>query len=400
MISPFCERAIEDALRHGNALLKFISPNNVGLTGSHECGFYLPISAWEMYTPHPPVKGRNDKHPVSIVWQDGRNTESMITWYGAAKHEYRLTRFGKDFPFLNEDVVGDLLVLIGKSRDDFLAYVLDYDDDIEEVQSALGVEAFETGSAGRRGRNWGVYLDGQAQKPESEGACIDRQIRELSATLDGFPSGEVFSGSTRTILSGCLKKFAKLSADETLVRSFQTEYKLFQAVERQVCQNEVSGRLFKSIDDFLHTAASIMNRRKARAGRSFENHVEYLLTKAQIPHEMRPFLGPDGRPDIVIPGEAAYFDQSWPEDKLFVVGLKTTCKDRWRQVLYEGHRVRAKHIVTLQPGISEAQLSEMHAAGVSIVVPKSLHKSFPLDHPISLLSVESFIKTIRRQLNE
>ena len=59
MTSPYCERAIEDALHYGNALLKFISPNNVGLTGSHECGFYLPYSVWEMYTPHPPVKGRN-----------------------------------------------------------------------------------------------------------------------------------------------------------------------------------------------------------------------------------------------------------------------------------------------------------------------------------------------------
>jgi hypothetical protein len=399
MISPFCERAIEDALQHGNALLKFISPNNAGLTGSHECGFYLPISAWDMYTPYPPVKGRNDKHPVSIVWQDGRTTESMITWYGVAKREYRLTRFGKDFPFLNEDVVGDLLVLIGKSRDEFLAYVLDYDDDIEEIQSALGVEAFETGPAGRRGRNWGVYVHGQAQNPESEGACIDRQIRELSATMDSFPTGNVFSESTRTTLSSCLKKFAKLAADEALVRSFQTEYKLFQAVERQVCQNEVSGRLFKNIDEFIQTAASIMNRRKARAGRSFENHVEYLLTKAGIPHKMRPLLGPDGRPDILIPSEEAYFDQNWPEHRLFVVGLKTTCKDRWRQVLYEGHRVRAKHILTLQPGISEAQLSEMHGAGVSLVVPKSLHKSFPTDNPISLLSVEGFMQAVKRQLD-
>jgi hypothetical protein len=65
MKSPYRERAIEDPLHHGTALLKFISPNNVGLTGSHECGFYLRISVWQMYTPHAPVKGRNDKHPVS-----------------------------------------------------------------------------------------------------------------------------------------------------------------------------------------------------------------------------------------------------------------------------------------------------------------------------------------------
>ena len=51
-----------------------------------------------------PQRGRNDKHPISILWQDGRTTQSMITWYGAAKH-----------PFLNADMVGDLLVLIPKS---------------------------------------------------------------------------------------------------------------------------------------------------------------------------------------------------------------------------------------------------------------------------------------------
>jgi type II restriction enzyme len=360
-------------LHYGNALLKFISPNNAGLTGSHECGFYLPISVWEMYTPHPPVKGRNDKHPVSILWQDGRTTQSVITWYGAKKHEYRLTRFGKDFPFLNEDVVGDLLVLIAKSRDEFLAYVLDFDEDIEDIQSALGVEAFE---------EWGAYRDGVPQKVETEDDCLDRKIREFSAALTDFPTGAVFSETTRAILAECMK-----------------EYQLFQSVERLVCQNEVSGRLFKGIDDFIKTAASIMNRRKARAGRSFENHVEYLLTHAGIPHKMRPSLGQDGKPDIIIPNEQAYFDATFPKEKLFIVGLKTTCKDRWRQVLNEAPKHKSKHIVTLQQGISSAQLVEMHTAGVSLVVPKSLHKSFPKEHTINLLSVESFIQTVKQQLN-
>lgn len=391
MISPYCERAIEDALQHGNALLKFISPNNAGLTGSHECGFYLPYSLWEMYTPHPPVKGRIDKHPVSILWQDGRVTDSMITWYGdKTRREYRLTRFGKDFPFLNEDVVGDLLVLIAKSPNEFLAYVLDYDEDIEEIQTSLGVEAFA---------HWGAYRDGAPQQVETEDACIDRKIREFSAAMTAFPTGAVFSQTTRAILTECLKKFPQLAADEALLCAYQTEYQVFQSVERQVCQNEVSGRLFKNIDDFINTASSIMQRRKSRAGRSFENHVEHLLTQAGVPHKMRAALGADGRPDIVIPDERAYFDASFPTEKLFIVGLKTTCKDRWRQVLNEGRRVAAKHILTLQPGITSAQLAEMHAAQVSLVVPKALHKSFPKERTINLLSVESFIQTVKQQLN-
>jgi len=44
MTSPFCERAIEEALHYGNALLKFISPNDAGITGTHQYGYYLPKS--------------------------------------------------------------------------------------------------------------------------------------------------------------------------------------------------------------------------------------------------------------------------------------------------------------------------------------------------------------------
>jgi hypothetical protein len=389
VISAHGQRSIDDALHFGNALLKFISPSDAGLTGSHQCGFYLPVPVWEMYTPHSPRAGRNDKHPISILWQDGRITDSVITWYGSAKHEYRLTRFGRDFPFLNADMVGDLLVFIPKSRKDFIAYVLDYDEDIEELQSALGVESFQ---------NWGVYQHGVARSIESEDDCIDRLIREFSAALTDFPSGDAFSETTRRILASCLKRYAELPADEALMRAIETEYRLFQFVERVVCQNLVAGRLFKNIDEFIHTALSILNRRKARAGRSFENHIEYLLTKAGIPHKMRPALGADGRPDIVIPDEKAYFDLAWPEEKLFVIGLKTTCKDRWRQVLNEGRRVRSKHILTLQQGITGNQLKEMREASVSLVVPKPLHKRYPEAWQHTLLDVQRFIENVKLQL--
>lgn len=390
MTSPHCQRAIDDALQYGNALLKFISPNDAGLTKSHQCGFYMPISVWQMYTPHPPLDGRIAKHPVSILWQDGRVTQSVVTWYGSkTRHEYRLTRFGRDFPFLNADMVGDLLILIPKSPHEFLAYVLDYDEDIEELQSALGVETFQ---------NWGVYQNGVAVSVETEDECMDRLIREASAIYTDFPSGEEFSEATRRILQTCVRKFADLPCDHALIRAIETEYQLFQSVERIVCQNLVAGRLFRNIDEFIQTALSILNRRKARAGRSFENHVDYLLTAARIPHKMRPALGADGRPDILIPSEEAYRDPRWPEDRLFVIGLKTTCKDRWRQVLNEGRRVQAKHILTLQQGITANQLREMHDAKVSLVVPKPLHAKYPKDWQNSLIDLTGFIETVRQRV--
>jgi hypothetical protein len=35
MASPYCEKAAEEALHYGRAILKFISANDTGKTGSH-----------------------------------------------------------------------------------------------------------------------------------------------------------------------------------------------------------------------------------------------------------------------------------------------------------------------------------------------------------------------------
>jgi len=386
MPSLFCERAIENASRYGNALLKFVSPNDVGDTGGHQCGFYLPKTAYQMFTPYPPVKGSNSKHWVKIAWQDDRITSSVVTWYGTkTRSEYRLTRFGRDFPFLNSDTIGDLLVLIPKNEEEFFAYVLDLDEDVEEIQSALGVEAFES---------WGIYRDG-APQIETSDECIERHFRKIAQSLTSFPSGQHFSESARRALDLCIRNFSSLVADDVLVASMEAEYKLFRIVERQICQAEIT-RLKKDVDDFLRTASSIMNRRKARAGRSLENHVEFILSRENIPFEMRPEI--DGNPDIVIPSRAAYYDNSYPVEKLFIVGVKTTCKDRWRQVLNEGKRVAEKYIVTTQKGVSNNQLTEMKNARLTLVVPRQLHKDYPRNPNISVLDLEQFIASIRCRL--
>jgi hypothetical protein len=386
MISPFCEQAVESALSHGKALLKFISPNDAGRTGGHQSGFYLPKAAWEMYSPHPPEPGSNEKHAVKILWQNGLVTDSVVTWYGTkTRSEYRLTRFGRDFPYLNSDAVGNLLVLIPRSQTDFLAYVLDLDEDIDDFQAALGVEVIDT---------WGVYQGGREQI-ESEDDCLERHFRTFALAIAAFPPGQLFSEKTRDALVDCIKNFLALPSDQKLVLSIETEYRLFRLVERQLCQTEIC-RVFPSIDEFLRTAATIMNRRKARAGRSFENHVEFLFRDAGIPFEMRPDI--DGEPDIVIPGKAAYDDPNYPTEKIFVVGLKTTCKDRWRQVLDEGKRVPQKHLLTLQRGISSPQLAAMQRAHVQLVVPRSFHRDYPSDSPLALLDVDGFIELIKSRV--
>jgi hypothetical protein len=388
MPSPLAEKAIEEAQQVGKAILKFVSANDCGLTGSHQAGFYLPKSAWELYAPFAPAKGKLEKSKVRIIWQGGeRVTDSVVTWYGQkTRFEYRLTSFGKGFPYLIDDSVGDLLVLIPQDLHNFLAYIIDLPEDIEDIQAALGVEAIGT---------WVVYEGAREPPPLSPEDCIDRQFRAFAQGLDAFPAGNLFSEKTREALIGCVHDFGKKPSDDRLMDLMKAEYRLFRLVERQICLPEVR-RLFKGIDDFLKTAATLMNRRKSRAGRSMKNHVEYLLKDAKIPFDARPQI--HGEPDIVIPGKAAYDDPEFPARKLFAVGVQTTCKDRWRQVTQEARRIEWKHLITLQEGVSARQLTQMNQQKVTLVVPQKLHSRYPQVKGVQLMDMEGFIRTIRKGL--
>lgn len=390
MSSYAAERAVEDARKQGKAILKFISANDVGLTGGHQCGFYLPKAAWELFSPHPPEKGRKDKSQVTVLWQDGLVTQSVVTWYGQkTRSEYRLTSFGRGFPWLTHDLVGSLFILIPKSVNEFIAYVIDHDDDIEDVQAALDVNV-----VGR----WALYL-ADREVEETADACIDRMFRAFALAVIEFPQTRAISEKAREVVYACVAGIAQKVSDEQLLEFVRNELVLFKMIERKLFQPEVT-RLFADIDDFIDTALRILNARKSRAGRALENHIEFLLQESGLPFEMRKSV--DGtRPDVVMPSKKAYDDAAkgkYPAAKLIMIGVKTTCKDRWRQVLSEAPRIPVKHILTLQEGISPKQLEEMHRSKVVLVVPKELHSRYPKKNPLKLLSIDEFFVAARKIL--
>jgi hypothetical protein len=380
MGSIYTARAIEDCLRYGKAILKFISANDLNLTGGHQAGFYLPKQVWELFSSFPPTKDQNYKHSVQVLWPDGQTTDSMLSWYGvSSRSEYRLTKFGRDFPWRTPEQLGSLLVVIPVDFDSFIAYIFDEDADVEELQAALGVEIIST---------WTYYKKGEILE-ETEDECLDRNFREYVSLMEELPSGLQLSERTRMAMTACIDRFIDFPADDRLIGLMREEYKLYKLAERKVYEPDVQ-RLFGSIDDFLGTANRILNGRKSRAGRSLENHVEFLLKEEGIPFASRPHVDKT-RPDILIPGEAEYNDKGYPAEKLIMLGVKRTCKDRWRQVVSEAPRVKHKHLLTMQEGISKNQISEMKEARITLVVPKSLHKAYPSETRKQLLTVEQFI---------
>jgi type II restriction enzyme len=389
MPSCLIERAITDARQYGRALLKFISANDVGSTGSHQCGFYLPKAIWQHFTCNPPERGKLSKEDVKITWQDGLVTNSVITWYGQkTRSEYRLTRFGRDFPWLNEDNVGSLLILIPCGSSKFLAYVADTEDDIDDVLSAFGLSGLEAA--------WALY-DAAAMPPEDPDSCVKRRFSEFVAPLkNDFPSPKHFAEAAFNALAGCFSSFSAANPDTKLLQLLDYEYRLFKLAERRIYSGILTSP-FQSIDHFLQIASSIMNRRKARAGASLENHVETVLKDAAIPFASHPKVDKTA-PDIIIPSVEAYNDPSYPSDRLFVLALKTTCKDRWRQILNEAPRIPLKHLLTVQQGISQNQLNEISRSNVSLIVPASLHSCYPSSGRKTLLTVEGFVAKIKSTL--
>lgn len=75
------------------------------------------------------------------------------------------------------------------------------------------------------------------------------------------------------------------------------------------------------------------------------------------------------------PSAGAYHDTEFPVENLRMLAVKTTCKDRWRQILNEADKIHQVHLFTLQEGVSLAQYREMRESGVRLVVPSSLHKN-------------------------
>ena len=73
--------------------------------------------------------------------------------------------------------------------------------------------------------------------------------------------------------------------------------------------------------------------------------------------------------DFLFPGEDEYADRQYPDDQLAMLAEKTSCKDRWRQVLTEAVRIRTKHLLTLEPAISKIPKGEMQGQGLQLVLP-------------------------------
>src|SRR5690554_980129 len=379
--------AINAAQKSEISFTKYITANDVGATGGHQSGFHIHKKAWPLFFEKEGIKGQNKDKFITIKWQDDFETTSRFVYYGVGtRNEYRLTRFGRGFPFLRDDNIGDLLIITKVSTDYYKAFILQTDDDIEEFINAVNISHSEI--------NGIIPRQYQLKAEDNLLICFKEFIETL--TVDFPPTIDLATNARNcyNIAYNITENIIKRNPDRQILNWLEAEFHLFKTLENDRYSKKLETP-FDSVEEFIEIANTILNRRKSRSGRSLEHHLAQIFNTFTLNFTSQATTEGRKKPDFIFPNEDAYKNPDYNENKLIMLASKTTCKDRWRQILNEADRIKTKHLFTLQQGISTNQLEEMYKYDVCLVVPKPYLNSFPREFREQILTLEGFVDKVK-----
>ncbi len=203
-----------------------------------------------------------------------------------------------------------------------------------------------------------------------------------------FPYTAVFSEFARSTLP---EVHAKDDPDGAMMLWFDREEFLFRTFERHIVMKQLEIG-FTSVEEFITFSLSVHNRRKSRAGFAVEHHLEQVFIENGIAYTHGAITENRAKPDFLFPSITAYRNPDFPSSSLRMLGVKSSCKDRWRQVLSEAARINHKHLFTLEGGISVAQTNEMRSHKLSLVLPLRIHSTFRQEQRDQIMSLKDFLK--------
>lgn len=387
------EENLQDAIQlvHDSvfAYCHYITPNDVGKTGSHQYGFTFAKPCYKMFFDEPGVKGEQKDNFIEINWQNGQiKTQSRAIYYGdKTRNEYRITRFGRGFEFLREEYIGSLQVMTRNDEGKYFAYVLSEQDNIEDFMDVYSLD----------------ITKGNQLIDNSATITPDQMLKDAFVTFINchvnFPDTvEMASFVRKCVIEAKRYTTQQISdkADDVILEWTDAEYQLFRGLEEKIYR-PIFTQPFENCQSLVEFSNSILNRRKSRAGKSLEHHLAEIFTASHLKFEEQVVTENKKKPDFIFPDGQSYHNYLFPSDKLTMLGAKTTCKDRWRQVLNEADRIPNKHLFTLQRGVTRNQLQEMKDEHLTLVVPKENKSLFLQEFHDNIMSLSDFIGMVRER---
>ncbi len=351
--------------------------------------------------------------PARFVWlgeeNEGISEPSSVTWYDSRENhptrsEFRL--YFKSNSVMELAGTGDLLIVARRPSGEIMIVIVSAGSTVEnQLLWLFGVPVqIDTHFEYREFDDEDTKVDFAARYILDElGIEIEEpEAKRMDALLERFggvfPKTAIFS----TFVRETIPEVNPLDGpDAALLAWMEQEEKLFRRLERHVVSDRLmagfSGSDGADVDGFIKFSLSVQNRRKSRAGYAFENHLEEVFKICGVTYDSQAVTENKSKPDFLFPGSVEYSNPSFPASRLTMLGVKSTCKDRWRQVLSEAARIQNKHLLTLEPGISINQTNEMVANNLQLVLPGGLHKTYQEVQQQWLMDLESFITLVKEK---
>ena len=224
----------------------------------------------------------------------------------------------------------------------------------------------------------------------------DQESALISALIEPFgtdmPRPEILSSLARESVG---LEIGIEDPDAALLLWMERETQIFRGIERRIVAERIANGFGspgqEDVDGFVKFSLSVQNRRKARAGLALESHIEAALKANGVRYSRGAITENGNKPDFLFPSSEAYSDSRYPAEFLLMLGAKSTVKERWRQVLSEAERISEKHLLTLEPSISEGQTDEMRAKQLQLVVPSGLHGTYKPHQAQWLMTFDDFL---------
>lgn len=349
------------------------------------------------------------KFDATFLFLDDENPpitdNAFLTWYDARENHPTRSEYRLFFPTTNVSKVAsvsDLLFIALKPDKTVLVIIAPHDSTIaSQLIWLFGVDIGDKFSISDNFDNEDKKLEYASKYIlEQIGITIDEQestyLDEMLQLFDGkFPTTKEFSSYARSTLK---EIDAQDDPDIVLVTWLNREEELFRTLERHIIQTKLKTG-FSNVDEFILYSLSVQNRRKSRVGQSLENHFEILLKSRNIMYDRTKITENKSKPDFIFPSIIQYHDMAFPAENLTMLGAKSTCKDRWRQVLAEADRIKHKHLLTLEAAISTNQTNEMIQKNLQLVIPQPIHKTYTQSQQKWLMNVSAFISLLQEKQN-
>lgn len=374
---------------------KRLSGNDTNLTGGHQVGVYVPREVIKYLAPEVLKKDKlnpdryideaiyiNDdisaKKQLRIIYYNNR-----FATINGTRNEFRITRWGgKNCSVQDPERTGSILLFVWLRVGRRLyaaSWVSENINEEEQIEKWIGEPVLP-----------GEFILPISRSIKKEMAPFDLSTIPQEWFLNFPGTKDIYN----YVFAQANKKMMQLDPDKALMWGRQAEFALFKKLEKNIVEPMVKGKKL-TVEDIVRMGNVVANRRRSRSGKSLELHLAGIFFINAIQFEEQKYTEGRKKPDFIFPSSRMYHNCKYPVAGLNMLGAKSCCKDRWRQVINEANRIESKHLFTLQEGVSEHQMEEMKSEKVQLVVPRQNVKSFPSKYRANLITLKDFIETRR-----